>query len=157
LPGGSRAPGAIHPGGRRATGPVPPSRRRAARHVLARPRRLWHRCARGTAVGLLGVSLAFGLTVLTGAYALGHVSGGHFNPAVTIGQVVTRRFPARDALPYVIAQVLGAVIAAAVLLVIADGHPGFSADGNFLAANGFGSDGSPEPTACSPPWSPRSS
>ncbi len=98
----------------------------------------------GREVGLLGVSLAFGLTVLTGAYALGHISGGHFNPAVTIGQVVARRFPARDALPYVVAQVLGAVIAAAVLLVIADGRPDFSADGNFLAANGFGSDGSPE-------------
>lgn len=98
----------------------------------------------GSHVGFLGVSLAFGLTVLTGAYALGHISGGHFNPAVTLGQVVARRFPTRDALPYMAAQVIGAVIAAAVLLVIADGHPDFTSDGNFLAANGFGSDGSPE-------------
>jgi aquaporin Z len=98
----------------------------------------------GEHVGLLGVSLAFGLTVLTGAYALGHISGGHFNPAVTVGQVVARRFPARDALPYVLAQCFGAVIAAAVLLLIVNGRPEFASDGNFLAANGFGSDGSPE-------------
>jgi aquaporin Z len=98
----------------------------------------------GHEVGLLGVSLAFGLTVLTGAYALGHISGGHFNPAVTVGQVVARRFPARDALPYVLAQCFGAVIAAAVLLLIVNGRPEFASDGNFLAANGFGSDGSPE-------------
>jgi aquaporin Z len=98
----------------------------------------------GHEVGFLGVSLAFGLTVVTGAYALGHISGGHFNPAVTLGQVVARRFPARDALPYMAAQVLGAVIAAAVLLVIVNGRPDFASDGNFLAANGFGSDGSPE-------------
>jgi aquaporin Z len=98
----------------------------------------------GPDVGTLGVSLAFGLTVLTGAYALGHISGGHFNPAVTVGQVVARRFPARDALPYVLAQCFGAVIAAAVLLLIVNGRPDFASDGNFLAANGFGSDGSPE-------------
>jgi aquaporin Z len=98
----------------------------------------------GHEVGFLGVSLAFGLTVVTGAYALGHISGGHFNPAVTLGQVVARRFPAKDALPYMAAQVLGAVIAAAVLLVIVNGRPDFASDGNFLAANGFGSDGSPE-------------
>lgn len=98
----------------------------------------------GHEVGFLGVSLAFGLTVVTGAYALGHISGGHFNPAVTLGHVVARRFPARDALPYMAAQVLGAVIAAAILLVIVNGRPDFASDGNFLAANGFGSDGSPE-------------
>ncbi len=98
----------------------------------------------GHEVGFLGVSLAFGLTVVTGAYALGHVSGGHFNPAVTAGHVVARRFAARDALPYMAAQVLGAVIAAAVLLVVVSGKPDFASDGNFLAANGFGSDGSPE-------------
>ncbi|HEU5149476.1 MAG TPA: aquaporin Z [Iamia sp.] len=98
----------------------------------------------GRSVGFLGVSLAFGLTVVTGAYALGHISGGHFNPAVTLGQVVARRFAPRDALPYMAAQVLGAIIAAAVLLVIAEGGPDFASDGNFLAANGFGADGSPE-------------
>lgn len=98
----------------------------------------------GEVMGTAGVALAFGLTVLTMAYALGHVSGGHFNPAVTIGHVVARRFPARDALPYMAAQVVGAVLAAAVLLLIANGHPDFSTDGNFLAANGYGEDGSPD-------------
>ncbi len=94
-------------------------------------------------VGVLGVALAFGLTVFTGAYALGHISGGHFNPAVTLGHVVAKRFPARDALPYMAAQVVGAIVAAAVLLLIANGRPGFETEGNFLAANGFGSEGSP--------------
>lgn len=98
----------------------------------------------GEVMGTAGVALAFGLTVLTMAYALGHVSGGHFNPAVTIGHVVARRFPARDALPYMAAQVVGAVLAAAVLLLIANGQPDFSTDGNFLAANGYGEDGSPD-------------
>lgn len=97
----------------------------------------------GDVVGTQGVALAFGLTVFTGAYALGHVSGGHFNPAVTLGHLVARRFPARDALPYMAVQVVGAILAAAVLLLIADGRPGFETEGNFLAANGFGSEGSP--------------
>ena len=87
-------------------------------------------------IGLVGVSLAFGLTVLTGAYALGHVSGGHFNPAVTLGLVAGRRFPVRDALGYIVAQVVGGILAAAVLAVIADGIPGFSRSAGF-AANGF--------------------
>jgi aquaporin Z len=87
-------------------------------------------------IGLVGVSLAFGLTVLTGAYALGHVSGGHFNPAVTIGLVAGRRFPAADAVGYVIAQVVGAIAAAAVLAVIATGADGFQLSDGF-ASNGF--------------------
>lgn len=88
-------------------------------------------------IGFVGVSLAFGLTVLTMAYALGSVSGGHFNPAVTLGLVTGRRFPARDILPYVVAQVLGAVGAAGALYVIASGKPGFSTAGGF-ASNGYG-------------------
>ncbi|QGG94955.1 aquaporin Z [Actinomarinicola tropica] len=87
-------------------------------------------------IGLVGVSLAFGLTVLTGAYALGHVSGGHFNPAVTLGLVAGRRFPAADAVGYVLAQVLGAIAAAAVLAVIATGVDGFELSDGF-ASNGF--------------------
>lgn len=90
-------------------------------------------------IGLLGVSLAFGLTVLTGAYAFGHVSGGHFNPAVTLGLVAGRRFEARDALPYVLAQLVGAMVAAGVLWVIALGAKGMTADA--LAASGFASNG----------------
>ena len=89
-------------------------------------------------IGLVGVSLAFGLTVLTGAYALGHVSGGHFNPAVTLGLVAGRRFPARDAAPYIVAQVLGGIVAAGVLAVIASGQDGFSITDSGFAANGFG-------------------
>ncbi len=98
----------------------------------------------GDHVGFLGVALAFGLTILTMTYALGHISGGHFNPAVTVGQALAKRFPATDILPYLAAQVVGAVAAAAVLLVIANGRPDFAADGNFLAANGYGSEGSPD-------------
>lgn len=98
----------------------------------------------GIDVGALGVALAFGLTVMTMAYAVGHVSGGHFNPAVTVGHVVARRFPVRAVGPYVVAQVIGAVIAAGTLLIIVNGRPEFTSDGNFLAANGFGADGSPE-------------
>ena len=75
-------------------------------------------------IGLVGVSLAFGLTVLTMAYAVGHISGGHFNPAVTVGLWVGKRFDAKDVVPYVIVQVLGAIAAAAVILVIAKGQPG---------------------------------
>jgi len=88
-------------------------------------------------IGLVGVSLAFGLTVLTMAYAIGHISGCHLNPAVSVGLVVGGRFPARDLLPYVIAQVFGAIVAAAVLLYIASGKPGFELGGG-LASNGFG-------------------
>lgn len=89
-------------------------------------------------IGLLGVSFAFGLTVLTMAYAVGHVSGGHFNPAVTIGLFTARRIPASDILPYIVAQVVGAVAAAGVLVVIASGKAGFTVAASGLAANGFG-------------------
>jgi aquaporin Z len=88
-------------------------------------------------IRLLGVSLAFGLTVLTMAYAVGHISGGHFNPAVSLGLVVGGRFAAKDLPGYVIAQVLGAIAAAAVLYVIASGAGGFNASAGF-AANGYG-------------------
>ena len=87
-------------------------------------------------IGLLGVSLAFGLTVLTMAYAVGHISGGHFNPAVSIGLAVGGRFPTKEVAPYVVAQVVGAVAAAAVLYLIASGKPGFEVGG--FAANGYG-------------------
>lgn len=89
-------------------------------------------------IGLLGVSLAFGLTVLTMAYAVGRVSGGHFNPAVTIGLLTAKRIPVADVLPYVIAQIVGAVAAAGVLVIIASGKPGFSVVASGLAANGYG-------------------
>jgi aquaporin Z len=88
-------------------------------------------------IGLLGVALAFGLSVLTMAYAIGHVSGCHLNPAVSVGLWAARRFPARDVLPYVLAQVLGAVAGAGVLYLIASGREGFSLAGGF-GANGFG-------------------
>jgi aquaporin Z len=89
-----------------------------------------------TGIGFLGVALAFGLTILTMVYAFGHISGGHFNPAITIGMYTARRTPAADVAPYVIAQVLGAIAGAGVLYIIASGKPGFSlADG--FAANGF--------------------
>lgn len=87
-------------------------------------------------IGFVGVSIAFGLTVLTMAYAVGHISGGHFNPAVTIGLTVGGRFNVGDLLPYVVAQLAGAVAAAAVLLLIASGKPGFEIGG--FASNGFG-------------------
>jgi aquaporin Z len=87
-------------------------------------------------IGFAGVSLAFGLTVLTMAYAVGHVSGGHFNPAVSLGLVVGGRFAAADLLGYVIAQVLGAIAAGGVLYLIASGQPGFAPGG--FASNGFG-------------------
>ena len=89
-------------------------------------------------IGLLGVALAFGLTVLTGVYALGHVSGGHFNPAVSLGLVVGGRFPASEIVQYVVAQVLGGVAAAAVLYLIATGKPGFDVVASGFAANGYG-------------------
>ncbi len=88
-------------------------------------------------IGFTGVSLAFGLTVLTGAYALGPISGGHFNPAVSFGLWAGGRFPASQLLPYVAAQVFGAVFAAAVLFVIASGQAGFDVQSGF-ASNGFG-------------------
>ena len=88
-------------------------------------------------IGLLGVSLAFGLSVVTMAYAIGHVSGCHLNPAVSFGLACGGRFPAASSLPYWIAQVVGAVIAAGVLYVIASGAPGFDVNAGF-ASNGFG-------------------
>src|SRR5687767_13087915 len=87
-------------------------------------------------IGLLGVSLAFGLTVLTMAYAIGHLSGCHLNPAVSVGLWAGGRFPARDLGPYIVAQVIGAILGAGVLLLIASGTPAFSLAGG-LAANGY--------------------
>src|SRR5437868_9343512 len=87
-------------------------------------------------IGFVGVSLAFGLTVLTMAYAIGHVSGCHLNPAVSVGLWAGKRFPASDLVPYVVAQVAGAIAGAGVLYVIASGKPGFSVAGGF-ASNGF--------------------
>src|SRR6188768_3221665 len=75
-------------------------------------------------IGFVGVSLAFGLTVLTMAYAVGHISGGHFNPAVTVGLWAAKRFPAKQVLPYVVVQVIAAIAAAGLLLVVAKGIPG---------------------------------
>jgi aquaporin Z len=88
-------------------------------------------------IGYAGVALAFGLTVLTGAYAFGHISGAHFNPAVTFGLYVAGRFPAREVIPYWVAQVLGGLAGGLVLYVIAGGVDGFDASAGF-AANGFG-------------------
>ncbi|HVW85133.1 MAG TPA: aquaporin Z [Bryobacteraceae bacterium] len=88
-------------------------------------------------IGFLGVAFAFGLTVLTMAYAIGHVSGCHLNPAVSVGLVVGKRFPLSDLLPYVVAQVGGAILAAGVLYVIASGRPGFDLAAGF-ASNGYG-------------------
>ena len=87
-------------------------------------------------IGLLGVSLAFGLAVLTGAYAFGPISGGHFNPAVSVGLWASGRFPATQVLPYIIAQVGGAIVGAGVLYLIASGKADFSLAGGF-AANGY--------------------
>lgn len=88
-------------------------------------------------IGLLGVSLAFGLTVLTMAYAIGHISGCHLNPAVSVGLWASGRFPANQLLPYIVAQVLGAVAAGGVLFLIASGKAGFDVSAGF-AANGYG-------------------
>jgi aquaporin Z len=88
-------------------------------------------------IGFAGVSLAFGLTVLTMAYAVGGISGGHFNPAVSLGLVAAGRFPVKDLLPYMIVQLLGAIAAAFTLYVIASGNADFSLAGGF-ASNGFG-------------------
>ncbi len=87
-------------------------------------------------IGLLGVALAFGLTVLTMAFAIGHISGCHLNPAVSIGLWAGGRFPAKDLLPYIIAQVLGAIVAGGVLFIIASGKAGFDVSAGF-AANGY--------------------
>ena len=89
-------------------------------------------------IGFAGVSLAFGLTVLTMAYAIGHVSGCHLNPAVTVGLAAGGRFPAKNILPYIIAQVLGAILGAFVIYLIANGVPGFDAAASGFAANGYG-------------------
>ena len=91
----------------------------------------------GLGIGFAGVSLAFGLTVLTMAYAIGHVSGCHLNPAVSLGLVVGGRFKAKDLLPYVAAQIAGAIVAAGVLYLIASGKAGFDLRGG-LASNGYG-------------------
>ena len=91
----------------------------------------------GVGIGLLGVSLAFGLTVLTMAFAIGHISGCHLNPAVSVGLWVGGRFPAKDLLPYIVAQVAGAIAAGGVLYLIASGKPGFDVAGGF-ASNGYG-------------------
>ena len=88
-------------------------------------------------VGYLGVALAFGLTVLTGAYAFGHISGGHFNPAVTIGAATAGRLPWAKAPIYIVSQVVGGLVAGAVILLVASGKDGFEAAGN-MAANGYG-------------------
>lgn len=90
----------------------------------------------GLGIGFAGVALAFGLTVLTMAYAVGHISGGHFNPAVTVGLWVAGRFKMSDVVPYIVAQVIGAVIGAAVLWLIASGKAGFAPGG--FASNGYG-------------------
>lgn len=91
-------------------------------------------------LGFLGVSLAFGLTVLTMAYAVGHISGGHFNPAVSFGLFAGKRFSGSDLLPYIIAQVVGAIVAGGVLFLIASGNGALDLSGsNPLATNGFGS------------------
>ena len=92
-------------------------------------------------IGLLGVSFAFGLTVLTGAYAFGHISGGHFNPAVSLGLWAGGRFPTRDVVPYVVAQVAGGIFAGYILYQIAAGRPGFAIDpaaAGAFASNGYG-------------------
>ncbi len=89
-------------------------------------------------IGLLGVSLAFGLTVLTMAFAIGHISGCHLNPAVTIGLWSGGRFDGKDVAPYIIAQVIGGIIAGGVLFVIASGQAGFDAAASGFASNGYG-------------------
>jgi len=88
-------------------------------------------------IGWLGVSLAFGLTVLTMAYAVGRISGGHFNPAVSLGLMIAGKFEAKDLVPYWIAQVVGAVLGAVVLYIIVSGSPDFTGAGGF-ASNGYG-------------------
>lgn len=97
-------------------------------------------------IGLLGVSFAFGLTVLTGAYALGHISGGHFNPAVTLGLVAGGKFPASKVVQYIVAQVLGALAAGLLIYLIMsgkDGWGGITEGAGTFATNGYGAEGSP--------------
>ena len=95
-------------------------------------------------IGFVGVSIAFGLTVVTMAYAIGHISGCHLNPAVTIGLWAGGRFEAKEVVPYIVAQVLGATTGALILYLIASGKPGFELGG--FAANG------PAPVTVPPPW-----
>jgi len=90
----------------------------------------------GLGIGFVGVALAFGLTLLTMAYAIGHISGCHLNPAVSVGLAVAKRFPASELLPYIVAQVAGAILASSVLFVIASGKAGFDVSAGF-AANGY--------------------
>ncbi|HEX3379491.1 MAG TPA: aquaporin Z [Paraburkholderia sp.] len=90
------------------------------------------------ASGALQMSLAFGLALATGSYAFGKISGAHFNPAVTVGLTVAQRFPVRDLLPYIAAQITGAIVAAAFLAFLASGRPGFELGASEFAANGFG-------------------
>ncbi len=92
----------------------------------------------GIGIGFAGVALAFGLTVLTMAYAVGHISGGHFNPAVSVGLFIGGRFNGKDLLPYIVSQVIGAISAAGVLYLIASGKTGFDAAVSGFASNGFG-------------------
>jgi len=92
----------------------------------------------GVGIGWLGVALAFGLTVLTMAFAVGHISGGHFNPAVSFGLWIGKRFDGRELVPYIVTQTIAAIAAAGVLFVIASGVPGFSAAESGFAANGYG-------------------
>ena len=91
----------------------------------------------GVGIGLLGVALAFGLTVLTMAYAIGHISGCHLNPAISVGLWAGGRFPAKQLLPYIVAQVLGAILAGGILYIIASGKAGFDVSTGF-ACNGYG-------------------
>jgi len=92
----------------------------------------------GVGIGLLGVSLAFGLTVLTMIYAVGYISGGHFNPAVSFGLWAGKRFQGSELLPYIVTQVVAAIMAAGVLYLIASGQPGFNIQQSGFAANGYG-------------------
>ena len=106
-------------------------------------------------IGLLGVSFAFGLSVVTMAFAIGHISGCHLNPAVTVGLAAGGRFPAGQVVPYIIAQVIGAVLGAGLLYVIASGKAGFDATAGF-ACNGYGAH-SIGGTRWARPWSAKSS
>src|SRR3954451_8316763 len=90
----------------------------------------------GLGIGFVGVALAFGLTLLTMAYAIGHISGCHLNPAVSVGLAVAKRFPASELLPYIVAQVAGAILGSSLLFVIASGKAGFDLSGAF-ASNGY--------------------
>lgn len=104
-------------------------------------------------IGLLGVSFAFGLTVLTMAYAIGHISGCHLNPAVSVGLWAGGRFPANQLLPYIVSQVLGGIVAGGVLYLIASGKAGFDVSAGF-ASNGYGAH-SPGGYTFLRPWSQR--